>query len=158
MKKILLLFVATASLLVSCSSDDNSSDNTEVSLIGKWEAKSYDLSYTLNGMPIQAENVDADFEGVVGSVFEFNSDNTFKVTTYDRVDENNGQWYTDEGTYVYNQTKNEISLIYDNDYSDIVKLQVLSLTSSKLNFRMQYSEVDSDGEYVFKMDVNCIRK
>ena len=166
MKKLLLLFVATASLLVSCdkSDDNNSVDNTTL-LHGKWEAKSFDYSVTVAGEPINVED-DEDFElnGVVGTIFEFTSSNKVKISSYDDFDET---WYTEEGTYVYNESAKTVTVTTINEFdgsSEVVVMKVNLLTNSNFNFTLNESfdfEDDDTGEEfeaVITINIKCEKK
>lgn len=168
MKKLLLLFVATASLLVSCSSDDNSSDNATSSLIGKWEAQSFDFSVTLGGQPIELEE-DEEFEvtGVVGTIFEFKANNEVAVTSYEEIDENQGEWVTDHGTYVYNEAAKTITITTIDDFDgspEVVVMKVDLLTKSKFNFTIndkfefEDEETGIEIEADLSLNIKCERK
>ncbi|RRJ91931.1 hypothetical protein EG240_05060 [Paenimyroides tangerinum] len=167
MKKLLFLFVASTSLLVSCGSDDNSSESAASSLIGKWEAKSFDYSITFDGEPVEDEDGEFEVNGVVGTIFEFKNNNIVLITSYEEFDENEGEWTTDEGTYVYNEAAKTITITSVDEFDgslDVVEMKVNSLTNSNFNFSLsdafdfEDDETGEEIEVVLKMDVNCIRK
>ena len=157
MKKLLLLFVATASLLISCDkNDDNNTIDNSTLLHGKWEVKSFTAEATMNGTPIPLEDVE--FSGTIGTVFEFYSNNKMKVTSYDDFDET---WYTEEGTYVYNVAQGEIitTMVDSEDNSTYVqKMKVNALTNSNFNFSAEESETYEGMVIKLTMDFNCVRK
>jgi len=170
MKKLLFLFVATSSLLISCGSDDAGSSETNAALLhGRWEAKSFNSTITIDGEPVDFDDADfddADFEisGVIGTIFEFKSNNIFKVTSYDEFDE---EWTTDEGTYVYNEATKLVTMTTVDEFDgspEIVVMKVNLLTNSNFNFTLSET-IDFDdeeevefSEMVITMDVNCERK
>ena len=160
MKKLLLLFVATASLFVSCDkSDDNNSVDNAALLHGKWEAKSFNAQATMNGTPVPIDQ--AEFDGVIGTVFEFTANNIVKINTYEEIDENEGEWSTEQGTYVYNVAKNEVVMtLVDNfdqtTYTQVMKVKMLN--NSNFNFTLAETETYEGIVFTFILDVNCERK
>ena len=158
MKKILLLFVATASLMVSCSSDDNSSDNTEVSLIGKWGVDDYLLEAKINGEVISNEEAGIDVEIQKGDIIEFKSNN--KVITSTFIEETN-QWESVEGTYVYNESTSKISMTFFDEEDQMnytEELDVLLLNSKQLKVGSFYSETYMNMLFEVKMELHLTKK
>lgn len=81
MKKVLLLFAAASFVFVSCDKEDDNQVVVETSPIhGKWEVKTYDSEITLNGEPYEDEDIE--FDGIIGTVFEFKAGNKFSVSSY----------------------------------------------------------------------------
>lgn len=159
MKKLLFLFVATASLLVSCDKDDNNVADNSSLLLGKWEAKSFTAEATMNGTPIPMDDVE--IGSVVGTVFEFTANNVVKITTYEEFDENDGEWTTEQGTYVYNVAQREVvvTLVDEVDqttYTQVMKVNLLN--NSNFNFRLEETETYEGIVFKLTMDVNCERK
>ena len=163
--------MAATSLLVSCGSDDNSSENATSPLIGKWEAKSFDYTVTVDGEIIEDEDGEFEIDGVIGTIFEFSGNNVVKITTFDEIDEGEGEWVTDEGTYVYNEAAKLITITTVDDFDgslDIIELKVRTLTNSNFNFTISetidFDDLEEDeeeeefSEIVITMDVNCERK
>src|SRR5690606_31480135 len=106
-------------------------------LIGKWEVKDANITTTLNGIPVEDEDISED--DVIGTIFEFKTGNVINIKSYDSFDE---EWYEEEGTYVYNIATNKITITYndDIDLTDVVEMNVTKLNSTDFDFYIDETE------------------
>lgn len=158
MKKILLFSALTLGLFTQCDkNDDNSIDHSQDLLIGKWEVKDANITTTLNGIPVEDEDISED--DVIGTIFEFKTGNVINIKSYDSFDE---EWYEEEGTYVYNTATNKITITYndDIDLTDVVEMNVTKLNSTDFDFYIDETETFSDEnqDYVYYVKVEAFCK
>lgn len=158
MKKLLFLFVATASLLVSCDKDDNNVADTSSLLLGKWEVDDYLLEAKINGEVISNEEAGIDVEIQKGDFIEFKSNNKVITST---LNEETSQWESVEGTYFFNESTSKISMTFFDEEDQMnytEELDVLLLNSNQLKVGSFYSETYMDMLFEVKMELHFTKK
>lgn len=158
MKKLLFLFVATASLLVSCDKDDNNVADNSSLLLGKWEVDDYLLEAKINGEVISNEEAGIDVEIQKGDFIEFKSNNKVITST---LNEETNQWESVEGTYFFNESTSKISMTFFDEEDQMnytEELDVLLLNSNQLKVGSFYSETYMDMLFEVKMELHFTKK
>lgn len=159
MKKFLLLFVATASLLISCDkNDDNNTVDNSTLLHGKWEVNDYLFEAKINGEVISTEEAGIEVEFQKGDVVEFKSNNIVITST---LNKETNQWESIEGTYVYNESNSKLSMTFfdEEDQTNYTEeLNVLLLNSNQLNVDAYYSETFQNQFFEVKMELYMNKK
>lgn len=135
MKKLILLFVAIVSLssITSCSKDDDS----DASLIGKWE-------YSKEGFSANGQEVLTDYEHTQGCSKDYIQITASTVT--DHTFYNDGDCTEDTSTVNYSRNGNTLTVGTGSDSSVV---QIVTLTGSTL--KVTYTDSDLPG--VLSVDV-----
>lgn len=139
MKKYLLSTVLIFAL-ISCSSDNDNSNDVQPSLINKWSLETW--KYNNNNQSLTS----CDKQGYI----KFNSNGTFERKDYYN---NNGSCEiegNDNGTYAYDSTNNKITLNYTdvNDGPQTEVLNNVSFTITKLNYTWDEDNNGSDEHFL----------
>jgi len=117
----ILALIATSSVFVSCSSDDNSSKEVEViqqdPLLAKWTAKEIDLRLQL-GDNVMADEVGTDITNDLELYFEFEEDNVAHLFQKDLETGN-----IIEATGTYSISGSELTTLF-NGVSQIFEYEI----------------------------------
>ncbi|MBS7786623.1 lipocalin family protein [Flavobacterium sp. CYK-55] len=141
--KIILMIISTASLLFACSSDSNSTQNTQVSLINKW----FINKWVYNN--VNRTLTECDKQGYI----KFNSDGTFERKTYNLNGTNCESDSVDNGTYTFNTTANKIIINFDDpdEGAQVETYNNVELTNTTLKYTW---DEDGNGTDEYNLEFN----
>lgn len=131
MKKLLFLFVATASLMVSCDKNDESLQDQIPTLLGDWELKDFSYVTKINGTIVPNEEAGISIQ--VDDLIEFKENN---VVITSKLDNETNERVFEQGTYEYNDSSKKLTFtFFDTDSQQSYKqnFDVLSFQRNELN-------------------------
>ena len=142
--KIGFIIISTMSLFFACSSDDNSNQNTQASIINKWFIEKWVYN------SVNQTLTDCDKQGYI----QFNSNGTFERKTYYLNGGNCEIEGIDIGTYTFNTTTNKITVNFDDpdEGAQVETYNNIQLTATTLKYTWDEDGNGTD-EYILEFKI-----